>query len=69
MRKHSLTKAFGYSMLDGNAEVAELVDALDSGSSGEQSLWGFKSPLRHQIVLDRKIHPNLTFNNARELPL
>jgi hypothetical protein len=35
MRKHSLTKAFGYSMLDGNAEVAELVDALDSGSSGE----------------------------------
>jgi hypothetical protein len=30
------------------AEVAELADALDSGSSGEQSLWGFKSPLRHQ---------------------
>ena len=29
------------------AEVAELVDALDSGSSGH-SLWGFKSPLPHQ---------------------
>ena len=30
------------------AEVAELVDALDSGSSGMYVLWGFKSPLRHQ---------------------
>ena len=28
--------------------MAELVDALDSGSSGH-SLWGFKSPLPHQI--------------------
>ena len=27
--------------------MAELVDALDSGSSGH-SLWGFKSPLPHQ---------------------
>ena len=32
------------------AEVAELADALDSGSSGEYSLWGFKSPLRHQSI-------------------
>ena len=31
-----------------NAEVAELADALDSGSSGVYALWGFKSPLRHQ---------------------
>ena len=31
-----------------HAEVAELVDALDSGSSGMYVLWGFKSPLRHQ---------------------
>jgi hypothetical protein len=30
-----------------NAEVAELADALDSGSSGVYALWGFKSPLRH----------------------
>ena|GEM_PF-6377566 len=35
------------------AGVAELVDALDSGSS-ELSLWGFKSPLPHFII--RKTH-------------
>ena len=29
-----LTKSFGSRMLEENAEVAELVDALDSGSSG-----------------------------------
>ena len=41
------------------AEVAELVDALDSGSSGMYVLWGFKSPLRHQpssfIVVEARI--------------
>ncbi len=30
-----------------DAEVAELVDALDSGSSGEFSPYGFESRLRH----------------------
>ena len=33
-------------IMDEPAGVAELVDALDSGSS-EHSLWGFKSPLPH----------------------
>lgn len=31
------------------ARVAELVDALDLGSSGEQP-WGFESPLSHQVM-------------------
>jgi hypothetical protein len=31
-----------------NAEVAELVDALDSKSSSTQIEWGFESPLRHK---------------------
>ena len=39
-----------------DAEVAELVDALDSGSSGEQSLWGFESPLRHQVSLNEGLN-------------
>src|SRR5690606_12559660 len=30
------------------AEVAELADALDLGSSPEESGWGFESPLSHQ---------------------
>ena len=29
------------------AEVAELVDALGSGSSGDHTPWEFESPLRH----------------------
>ena len=29
------------------AEVAELVDALDSKSSMAYPMWGFESPLRH----------------------
>lgn len=29
-----------------HAEVVEMVDALDSGSSGVNAPWGFKSPLR-----------------------
>ena len=34
---------------DLTAKVAELVYALDLGSSPERSGWGFESPLSHQI--------------------
>ena len=33
------------------AEVAELVDALDSKSSLAYPKWGFESPLRHPILI------------------
>src|SRR5579862_6843395 len=32
-----------------HAEVVELADALDSGSSEAHASWGFKSPLRHSV--------------------
>ena len=33
------------------AEVAELVDALDSKSSMAYPMWGFDSPLRHMVYV------------------
>ncbi len=33
-----------------SAGVVELADALRSGRSGPSRPWGFKSPLRHQIL-------------------
>jgi putative endonuclease len=52
------------------AEVAELVDALDSKSSLAQTEWGFESPLRHmgvqvyvlQSLEDQKFYTGITEN-------
>ena len=49
-----------YGIMDEPAGVAELVDALDSGSSGH-SLWGFKSPLPHIKPSERHMFICLSF--------
>ena len=75
-RKNLVSKSIPwYIRYNEEAEVAELVDALDSKSSLAQTEWGFESPLRHSMFIvyilrslkDNNLYIGMTKNISERL--